>query len=323
MSFFDFWLSPKNGGIIIVGIIVGIILLYAVVGAVFALKRRQQDKLFMSAEIDRQKAIRRTEEIRAEQRRKEEAERNLQEMMKKSVVSKSERYRFLEELSKSLNSYPLQNQYNYSVDVSSRALVDQTNADKAMMELISSSSEIVSILKQGFTNDAALSQYEERIKDLPPCEIIKEPDRLSIMYMSTEQQMTKKMIEDIRPVVPSFCLRIQYFSPAGRSYHDREVSYSIYEMFDLLRQMKKEAEYKASAKYQRSQVTESVRYNVMRRDGFRCTICGRDASDGVKLHIDHIVPVSKGGKSTMDNLRTLCEECNRGKRDKYDENGPN
>ncbi|MBQ3957213.1 MAG: HNH endonuclease, partial [Clostridia bacterium] len=35
------------------------------------------------------------------------------------------------------------------------------------------------------------------------------------------------------------------------------------------------------------------------------------------------VPVSKGGKSTMDNLRTLCEECNRGKRDKYDKNGLN
>ena len=46
------------------------------------------------------------------------------------------------------------------------------------------------------------------------------------------------------------------------------------------------------------------------------TLCGASANDGVKLEVDHIVPVSKGGKSTMDNLQTLCERCNRGKRDK-------
>lgn len=39
--------------------------------------------------------------------------------------------------------------------------------------------------------------------------------------------------------------------------------------------------------------------------------------DGVKLHVDHVVPVSRGGKSTMDNLQTLCEDCNCGKGNKY------
>jgi hypothetical protein len=61
-----------------------------------------------------------------------------------------------------------------------------------------------------------------------------------------------------------------------------------------------------------------VRLQVLARDNFRCTMCGRSpATDvGVKLHIDHITPFSKGGLSTADNLQTLCNECNAGKSDR-------
>ena len=69
---------------------------------------------------------------------------------------------------------------------------------------------------------------------------------------------------------------------------------------------------------QRRLMTPSLRYDIMKRDGFRCVICGRGAEDGVKLHVDHIKPVSKGGKTTPSNLRTLCQDCNIGKSAKYD-----
>ena len=49
----------------------------------------------------------------------------------------------------------------------------------------------------------------------------------------------------------------------------------------------------------------------------RCVRCGRGREDGVKLHVDHIVPVSRGGKSVMSNLQTLCEDCNCGKGNRY------
>lgn len=81
---------------------------------------------------------------------------------------------------------------------------------------------------------------------------------------------------------------------------------------------------KEGAEGQRRAMTDSLRYNVMKRDGFRCVLCGRNASeDGVKLHVDHIRPVSKGGKTEMSNLRTLCDQCNWGKSDKYDASGMN
>ena len=81
--------------------------------------------------------------------------------------------------------------------------------------------------------------------------------------------------------------------------------------------------YKNTANYQRKLVTPSLRYDVMKRDGFKCVICGATAHDGVKLHVDHILPVSKGGKTEIWNLRTLCDSCNLGKSDKYDSQGMN
>lgn len=69
---------------------------------------------------------------------------------------------------------------------------------------------------------------------------------------------------------------------------------------------------------QRRLMKDSLRYDVLARDGFRCQICGATADDGYKLHVDHILPVSKGGKTEMSNLRTLCERCNMGKSDKIE-----
>lgn len=61
-----------------------------------------------------------------------------------------------------------------------------------------------------------------------------------------------------------------------------------------------------------------LRYNVLKRDNFRCVICGTSPATTLacKLHIDHIVPWSHGGKTVIENLRTLCEQCNPGKSDK-------
>jgi hypothetical protein len=58
-----------------------------------------------------------------------------------------------------------------------------------------------------------------------------------------------------------------------------------------------------------------LRYRVMKRDGFRCQLCGATAGDGARLEIDHKAAKSKGGSNEIDNLWTLCWECNQGKSD--------
>jgi uncharacterized protein YozE (UPF0346 family) len=69
---------------------------------------------------------------------------------------------------------------------------------------------------------------------------------------------------------------------------------------------------------QESPATRSVslrlRFEVLRRDGFKCRYCGARPPDCV-LEVDHVIPHSLGGKCAEENLATACFECNRGKAD--------
>ena len=56
-------------------------------------------------------------------------------------------------------------------------------------------------------------------------------------------------------------------------------------------------------------VPDSMRAAVLVRDGGRCRRCRRS----IKLEMDHIIPVSKGGKTEEFNLQILCRRCNRAK----------
>ena len=65
----------------------------------------------------------------------------------------------------------------------------------------------------------------------------------------------------------------------------------------------------------RVSLPKSVRFEVFKRDKFKCQYCGEEAPN-VILEVDHIVPVSKGGTNDIFNLVTSCRDCNRGKSDK-------
>ena len=67
----------------------------------------------------------------------------------------------------------------------------------------------------------------------------------------------------------------------------------------------------------RRDINLRLRFLVMKRDNFKCCMCGASpAKDpSVELHIDHIIPWSKGGETVVENLQTLCSKCNLGKSD--------
>lgn len=64
-------------------------------------------------------------------------------------------------------------------------------------------------------------------------------------------------------------------------------------------------------------ISDRLRFIVMRRDSFKCKACGSSPARGdqVTLVVDHVLPWSKGGETVLDNLQTLCELCNHGKGD--------
>ncbi len=62
-----------------------------------------------------------------------------------------------------------------------------------------------------------------------------------------------------------------------------------------------------------------LRFRVLRRDRFKCVLCGDHPARNVEcvLHVDHIVPWSKGGQTREENLRTLCATCNIGRSNRF------
>ena len=71
----------------------------------------------------------------------------------------------------------------------------------------------------------------------------------------------------------------------------------------------------------RRDIPLGLRFRVFHRDRFKCVICGDHPARNAEcvLHVDHIRPWSRGGKTQEDNLRTLCGTCNVGRGNRFTE----
>lgn len=56
----------------------------------------------------------------------------------------------------------------------------------------------------------------------------------------------------------------------------------------------------------REAIKTKIKSEVLKRDNYECKKCGSKNN----LHIDHIIPVTKGGKNLLNNLQVLCQQCN-------------
>lgn len=72
---------------------------------------------------------------------------------------------------------------------------------------------------------------------------------------------------------------------------------------------------KRAKKIAREGLPTGLRFTILQRDKFECAYCGsRPGND--RLHVDHILPISKGGSDDPLNLISACDRCNVGKSDK-------
>jgi hypothetical protein len=59
-------------------------------------------------------------------------------------------------------------------------------------------------------------------------------------------------------------------------------------------------------------ISKKIRFEIFKRDNFTCRYCGKKPPE-VMLEMDHLMPISEGGKDDLNNLLTSCFNCNRGK----------
>jgi 5-methylcytosine-specific restriction endonuclease McrA len=56
------------------------------------------------------------------------------------------------------------------------------------------------------------------------------------------------------------------------------------------------------------------KFKIFERDGFKCFYCGKTSiEDNARLLLDHVIPLSKRGETSKENLVTCCTECNASK----------
>jgi len=112
--------------------------------------------------------------------------------------------------------------------------------------------------------------------------------------------------------------RVKYDHKGLNNYSERHyeecLEFSNF-MFDNL-DKKKLSKFFLENRKRRTPISTKLRFEIFTRDEYKCQYCGRTISDGIKLEIDHKLPLAEGGKDNYDNLITSCNECNNGKSNK-------
>ena len=243
-----------------------------------------------------------------------------------NMVSKSsKRLESLKQLNESTKFYnDLQNNYHFSTRVNSKPKFDRFNFDRFLDETVWDHPNLRRAAQKLLENRLAYQKYIKQADHIESSVTPEEAASLHIpfkRYIHIEEQLFQR--NKLNPLLDSKVeLSVTYVSPKGRNRYHAKEEYPLGDVIPRYDDLVKKEEQKTDAviqrQHERSLMTDKLRYSILKRDGFRCQICGRGAEDGVKLHVDHIIPVSKGGKTVPENLRTLCEDCNLGKGDELE-----
>ena len=112
--------------------------------------------------------------------------------------------------------------------------------------------------------------------------------------------------------------KFAYTSGGGMAQRSFTVPMTEETIAELIKTLESKLTASAFAKEQRTMMTKKLREAIKTRDDFTCCNCGNSThkEPNLLLEIDHIIPVSKGGRTEESNLQTLCWKCNRTKSNK-------
>lgn len=106
-----------------------------------------------------------------------------------------------------------------------------------------------------------------------------------------------------------------YTSGGGMAKRKFSIPMTEETIVELIKTLEEKLTITAFTREQRALMTNKLRESIKKRDNFTCCVCGNSThiEPNLLLEIDHIIPVSKGGYTTEENLQTLCWKCNRAK----------
>ena len=180
---------------------------------------------------------------------------------------------------------------------------------KDVLKAISSTAEnkrLYSVYKDVIKNRCVLGQYDTTELPTNEEELRKIEDRLFRSYIKNPR------------IDFSISVYLENTKINGVPLTSKSKSFKVEEIEDIINRLShKRGDFyldneiwQSICRVERGKVSNKMRFAIYERDGYRCRKCGKYTED---LEIDHIFPISKGGKSTYDNLQTLCHKCNQKK----------
>ena len=244
----------------------------------------------------------------------------------KKVLNHSVALKELSQTNSTTNWKPIETHLLKCYTCSSRGEFNRFSLDKFFLEIVSDNrSYFQKMAKLLEFNKRELNKYNKLINSIDMESSTTTARELNIplsIFRYLERHYFKKML--LSPPTTDICIvcRKEYTTPAGKSHIWSDKEFHLVDLNQYLKEsfaIEQQRELRAyHIERERALMTNSLRYDILKRDGFKCQICGSTVQDGVKLHVDHIIPVSRGGHTTPDNLRTLCDRCTSGKSNKIE-----
>jgi hypothetical protein len=131
-----------------------------------------------------------------------------------------------------------------------------------------------------------------------------------------EKEFMAQVGVELAPIsVPYPVYVFEYVSAGGNSSQRATVTLNALVIDELVETLGQKIRWRKSAAGQRALMTSKFRNSIKARDNHTCQRCAVTLVEEphLLLEVDHIIPVSKGGLSTSENLQTLCWRCNRTK----------
>ena len=188
--------------------------------------------------------------------------------------------------------------------------------DYLTYELVYKQKEVSKALKDTLSNKINYEEYSKRVDEIKVFGVYtKDIEKLKIQKLrKTESKLFLQ--EKQRPQI-SFGISVtlsltniqgRYRTSKHRQFDAGEIKTTITKLNQKQGKFYTNRDiWDSICRVERGKVTNKMRFYIYNRDGYRCRKCGRKTKD---LEIDHIYPIAKGGKTTMDNLQTLCHKCN-------------
>lgn len=171
-------------------------------------------------------------------------------------------------------------------------------------------------LENAIFNITLLEKYNKDVEKVLQSESINNSKYSSKKFKMVEERVLRSIIYKKENFMITLKIGVYYRSNGGNVYDNKKRKYLFNDLVFVYNEWNRGNKYEETINQERKIMNDYIRYNVLKRDNFSCQICGITAKDGAKLQVDHIIPVSKGGKTVMSNLQTLCERCNIGKSNK-------